>query len=96
MKKGLPKGAYMKLPREFFVPLEALLFKAIYPDFFIFILIQYDRPEYRNAAFQLCAVRFIAKVSSKRIPLEELVKSNFNIYESGNRVRRKPKEVLQQ
>jgi len=85
----------MKPPREFFVPLEALLFKAIYPDFFIFILTQYDRPEYRNAAFQLGAVRFIAKVSSKRIQLEEWVKSHFNIYESGNRVRRKPKEVLQ-
>jgi DNA-binding NarL/FixJ family response regulator len=85
----------MKLPREFFVPLEALLFKAIYPDFFIFILTQGDRPEYRNAAFQLGAVRFIAKVSLNRIQLEELVKSHFNIYESENRVRRKPKEVLQ-
>jgi hypothetical protein len=85
----------MKPPREFFVPLEALLFKAIYPGFFIFILTQYDRPEYRNAAFQLCAVRLIAKVSLKWIRLEGLVKSHFNIYESGNRVRRKPKEVLQ-
>ena len=85
----------MKPPREFFVPLEALLFKAIYPDFFIFILTQYDRPEYRNVAFQLGAVRFIAKVSLKRMQIEELVKSYFNIYESGNRVGRKPKEVLQ-
>lgn len=85
----------MKPPREFFVPLEAPLFKAISPDFFISTLTQYDRPEYRNAAFQLGAVRFIAKVPLNRMEIEELGKSHFKICESGNRVRRKPKEVLQ-
>jgi hypothetical protein len=43
----------MKPPREFFVPLEALLFKAIYPDFFIFILTQDDGPNTEMLHFNL-------------------------------------------
>jgi hypothetical protein len=34
-EEEFPEDASMKPPREFFVPLEALLFKGIYPDFFI-------------------------------------------------------------
>jgi len=44
--RNYKKMPMRQAPREFFVPLETLLFNPIYPDLFIFILMQYDRPEY--------------------------------------------------
>jgi len=49
--------------------------KAIYPNIPIFILTTYDIPEYREAASQYKADRFLDKTSLNQIGLEELVKS---------------------
>jgi len=49
--------------------------KAIHPNITIFILTSYDIPEYREAAFQYGADRFLAKASLNPMELEELVKS---------------------
>jgi len=53
--------------------------KAAYPDIIIFILSNYDIPEYRNAAFRYGADHFIAKDSFNRMRLEELVRSYYKI-----------------
>jgi DNA-binding NarL/FixJ family response regulator len=49
--------------------------KAIYPNMIVFILTQYDIPEYRKAAFQCGADCFLVKTSFSLIQLEALVKS---------------------
>jgi CheY-like chemotaxis protein len=49
--------------------------KATRPNITIFILTSYDIPEYREAAFQYGADRFLAKTSLNRMELEKLVKS---------------------
>jgi CheY-like chemotaxis protein len=49
--------------------------KAAHPNITIFILTSYDMPEYREAAFQYGADRFLPKNSLNRIELQELVKS---------------------
>ncbi len=53
--------------------------KAAYPDIIIFILSNYDIPEYRNAAFRYGADHFIAKDSFNRMRLEGLVRSYYKI-----------------
>ena len=53
--------------------------KATHPNMTIFILTQHDTPEYREAAFQYGADRFIGKTSLNRIRLEEFVKSYYRI-----------------
>jgi DNA-binding NarL/FixJ family response regulator len=49
--------------------------KAAHPNITIFIVTSYDIPEYREAAFQYGADRFLAKTSLNPRELEELVKS---------------------
>jgi CheY-like chemotaxis protein len=49
--------------------------KAVHPNITIFILTSYDIPEYREAAFQYGADRFVPKTSLNRMELQELVKS---------------------
>jgi len=49
--------------------------KAAHPSITIFILTSYDIPEYREAAFQYGADRFLAKASLNPMELEELVRS---------------------
>jgi len=49
--------------------------KAVHPDTKIFALTSYDIPEYREAASQYGADRFLAKAFLSRMGLEELVKS---------------------
>ena len=49
--------------------------KATHPNITILILTSYDMPEYREAAFQYGADRFLAKNSLDRKELKELVKS---------------------
>ena len=49
--------------------------KAAHPSIMIFILTSYDIPEYREAAFQYGADRFLAKASLNPMELEELVRS---------------------
>jgi CheY-like chemotaxis protein len=49
--------------------------KAAHPNITIFILTSYDIPEYREAAFQYGADRFVPKTSLNRMELQELVKS---------------------
>jgi len=49
--------------------------KAAHPNITIFIVTSYDIPEYRQAAFQRGADRFLAKTSLNPKELEELVKS---------------------
>ena len=53
--------------------------KAAYPDIIIFILSNYDIPEYRKAAFRYGADHFIAKGSFNRVRLEELVRPYYKI-----------------
>jgi DNA-binding NarL/FixJ family response regulator len=53
--------------------------KAAYPDIIIFILSNYDIPEFRNAAFRYGADHFIPKGSFNRMRLEELVRSYYKI-----------------
>ena len=53
--------------------------KAVYPDIIIFILTNYDIPEYREAAFRYGADRFILKESLRGMRLEELVRSYYKI-----------------
>jgi DNA-binding NarL/FixJ family response regulator len=53
--------------------------KATHPDITIFILTDYDTPEYRKAASQCGADRFIHKTSFNQARLEELVKSYYKI-----------------
>jgi DNA-binding NarL/FixJ family response regulator len=53
--------------------------KAAYPDIIIFILSNYDAPEYRKAAFRYGADHFIAKDSFNRIRLEGLVRSYYKM-----------------
>lgn len=53
--------------------------KEAYPDIIIFILSNYDLPEYRNAAFRYGADHFIPKGSFNRMQLEELVRSYYKI-----------------
>jgi len=48
--------------------------KANYSNITILILTGYDIPEYRGAAFQYGADRFLVKSSLNRMGLEELVK----------------------
>jgi two-component system response regulator NreC len=64
----------IKLPRENGLKLTKKI-KATHPNIIIFILTSYDIPEYREAAFQSGADRFLAKTSLNRMELEELVKS---------------------
>jgi CheY-like chemotaxis protein len=49
--------------------------KAAHPNITIFILTSYDIPEYREAAFQYGADRFVPKTFLNRMELQELVKS---------------------
>ena len=49
--------------------------KAVYPNMIIFILTQYDTPEYQKAAFQCGADGFLVKNSFNHIRLEALIKS---------------------
>jgi CheY-like chemotaxis protein len=49
--------------------------KAVHPNITIFILTSYDIPEYREAAFQYGADRFVPKTFLNRMELQELVKS---------------------
>jgi DNA-binding NarL/FixJ family response regulator len=49
--------------------------KAAHPNITIFILTSYDIPEYREAAFQYGADRFVPKTSLNRMELQEFVKS---------------------
>lgn len=49
--------------------------KATHPNIIILILTSYDFPEYREAAFQYEADRFLVKTSMEHVELEELVKS---------------------
>jgi DNA-binding NarL/FixJ family response regulator len=64
----------IKLPGENGLKLTEKI-KATHPNITIFILTSYDIPEYREAAFQSGADRFLAKTSLNRMELEELVKS---------------------
>ena len=72
----LPDLIFMdiKLPGENGLELTKKI-KAAHPIITIFILTNYDIPEYREAAFQYGADRFLAKTSLNRMELEELVKS---------------------
>jgi len=72
----LPDLIFMdiKLPGENGLKLTKKI-KATHPNITIFILTSYDIPEYREAAFQYGADRFLAKTSLNRMELEELVKS---------------------
>ncbi len=49
--------------------------KATHPNIIILILTTYDIPEYRRAACQYGADRFLAKSSLNPMGLEELIKS---------------------
>ena len=49
--------------------------KATHPNITILILTGYDKPEYREAASQYGADRFLVKTSLNHMELEELVKS---------------------
>jgi len=49
--------------------------KATHPNIIILILTSYDLPEYREAAFQHEADRFLVKSYLDHMELEELVKS---------------------
>ncbi len=49
--------------------------KATHPNITIFIMTFYSTPEYRKAAFECGADRFLAKTSLDRTELEELVKT---------------------
>ena len=53
--------------------------KATHPDITIFILTDYDTPEYRKAASQCGADCFIDKTSFNQVRLEELVRSYYKI-----------------
>jgi CheY-like chemotaxis protein len=53
--------------------------KEAYLDIIVFILSNYDIPEYRDAAFRYGADHFIAKKSFNRMRLEELVRSFYKI-----------------
>ncbi len=53
--------------------------KAAYPEIIIFILSNYDTPEYRHAAIRYGADHFVAKESFNRMRLEELVRSYYKI-----------------
>jgi DNA-binding NarL/FixJ family response regulator len=53
--------------------------KAVYPDIIIFILSNYDAPEYRKAAYRYGADHFIAKESFNRMQLEGLVRSCYKM-----------------
>lgn len=53
--------------------------KAAYPDIIIFILSNYDAPEYRTAAYRYGADHFIAKESFNRMQLEGLVRSYYKM-----------------
>ena len=64
----------IKLPGENGLELTKKI-KATHPNITIFILTSYDIPEYREAAFQYGADRFLAKTSLNRMELEKLVKS---------------------
>jgi len=72
----LPDLIFMdiKLPGENGLELTKKI-KATHPNITIVILTSYDIPEYREAAFQYGADRFLAKVSLNRMELEKLVKS---------------------
>jgi len=52
--------------------------KVSYPNIFITILTSHDSPEYREAAFQAGADRFLAKDSMNWKEIEALVKSILN------------------
>lgn len=79
----LPQLIFMdiKLPGENGLELTKKI-KATHPNITIFILTSYDIPEYREAAFQYGADRFLAKTSLNRMELEELVKSYWKVCES--------------
>jgi CheY-like chemotaxis protein len=64
----------IKLPGENGLELTKKI-KATHPNITILVLTSYDIPEYREAAFQCGADRFLAKTSLNRMELEELVKS---------------------
>jgi len=49
--------------------------KAVHPNIIIVILTSYDVPEYREAAHQYGADRFLAKTFLDRKELKELIKS---------------------
>lgn len=49
--------------------------KATHPNIIIVILTSYDMPEYREAAFQYGADRFLSKTSCNQMEVEELLKS---------------------
>jgi DNA-binding NarL/FixJ family response regulator len=72
----LPDLIFMdiKLPGENGLELTKKI-KAAHPNITISILTSYDTPEYREAAFQYGADRFLTKTSLNRKELEEFVKS---------------------
>jgi len=72
----LPDLIFMdiKLPGENGLELTKKI-KATHPNITIVILTSYDIPEYREAAFQYGADRFLAKASLNRMELERLIKS---------------------
>ena len=53
--------------------------KEVYPDIIIFILTNYDIPEYRKAAVRYGTGHFVVKESFDRMRLEELVRSYYKI-----------------
>jgi two-component system response regulator YesN len=53
--------------------------KAAHPEIIIFILSNYDAPEYRKAAYRYGADHFIAKESFNRMRLEGLVRSYYKM-----------------
>lgn len=76
----LPALIFMdiKLPGENGLELTRKI-KATHPNITIFILTSYDIQEYREAAIQYGADRFLAKTSLNRMELEKLVKSYLKI-----------------
>jgi DNA-binding NarL/FixJ family response regulator len=53
--------------------------KEAHPEIIIFILSNYDIPEYRDAAFRYGADHFIPKGSFNRMQFEELIRSYYKI-----------------
>ena len=53
--------------------------KGIHPNIIIFVITFYDMPEYRQAAFQCGADRFLSKASLNPMEIEELVTSYLKV-----------------
>ncbi len=76
----LPNLIFMdiKLPKESGLELTKKI-KGTHPNIAVVILTTYDIPEYREAASQYGADRFLAKDSLNRMGLEVLVKSYLKV-----------------